>query len=78
MVFWWNLLLWWVLKHMQELDRQTEVGTPRCEGERGSGCRQTIALQIGQGERKGTGRGEARMRWLHNSIPRKSEAILPS
>lgn len=78
MVFWWNLLLWWVLKHMQELDRQTEVGTPRCEGERGSGCRQTIALQIGQGERKGTGRGEARMRWLHNSILRKSEAILPS
>lgn len=53
-------------------------GTPRCEDERGSGCRQTIALQIGQGERKGTGRGEARMRWLHNSIPRKLEVTLPS
>ena len=24
---------------MQELDRQREVGTPRCEGERGSGYR---------------------------------------
>lgn len=63
---------------MQELNRQREVGTPRYEGDRGSGCRQTIALQIGQGERKGTGKGEARMRWLHNSVPGKSEAILPS
>lgn len=32
---------------MQELDRQRKVGTPRCEGERESGYRQTIALQIG-------------------------------
>ena len=63
---------------MQELDRQREFGTPRCEGERGSGYRQTIALQTGSGKKKGMGRGEARMRWLHNSIPGKSEALLPS
>lgn len=38
----------------------------------------TIALQIGWGKKKGMGRREARIRWLHKSIRGKSEEILPS